>query len=57
LLCSIFKENYIMKNDSYKNIAKVWDWDGYDNTPEYEYWRAYAGRYGKRCLFPCAPWG
>jgi len=46
-----------MKNDSYKNIAKVWDWDGYDNTPEYEYWRAYAGRYGKRCLFPCAPWG
>jgi SAM-dependent methyltransferase len=45
-----------MKNDkSYNNIAKVWDWDGYDNTPEYEYWCEYAQQYGNKVLIPmCA---
>lgn len=45
-----------MKNDkSYKNIAKVWDWDGFDNTPEYEYWCTYARQYGRKVLIPmCA---
>jgi cyclopropane fatty-acyl-phospholipid synthase-like methyltransferase len=44
-----------MKENTYNNIAKVWDWDGYDNTPEYEYWCDYASQYGKKVLIPmCA---
>lgn len=45
-----------MMNDlSYKSIAKVWDWDGYDNTPEFEKWKDWAGKYGKHILAPmCA---
>lgn len=41
--------------DSYAKHAYVWDWDGYDNTPEYEYWCEYAGKYGTKVLTPmCA---
>ncbi|MCL2408729.1 MAG: class I SAM-dependent methyltransferase [Oscillospiraceae bacterium] len=43
-----------MLND-YQKQAAVWDWDGYDNTPEYEYWCEYAGQFGKNVLIPmCA---
>jgi hypothetical protein len=39
----------------YVKHAAVWDWDGYDNTPEYEYWCGYAARFGKKVLIPmCA---
>ncbi|HIZ56144.1 MAG TPA: class I SAM-dependent methyltransferase [Firmicutes bacterium] len=41
--------------ESYAKHAAVWDWDGYDNTSEYEYWCQYAKRYGKKVLIPmCA---
>lgn len=43
-----------MHND-YKRQAIVWDWDAYDNTPEYEYWCGYAKQFGKNVLIPmCA---
>ena len=43
-----------MLND-YQKQAVVWDWDAYDNTPEYEYWCEYAGQFGKKVLVPmCA---
>lgn len=43
-----------MIND-YSKHAVVWDWDGYDNTPEYEYWCSYAGKFGHKVLLPmCA---
>ena len=43
-----------MLND-YKRQALVWDWDGYDDSPEYEYWCSYAERFGKNVLIPmCA---
>lgn len=43
-----------MLND-YTKQAAVWDWDAYDETPEYEYWRNYAANYGKNVLIPmCA---
>jgi SAM-dependent methyltransferase len=41
--------------NDYKNQAAVWDWDGYDDSAEYEYWRGYAARFGKNVLLPmCA---
>ena len=43
-----------MLND-YQKQAIVWDWDGYDDSPEYEYWCEYAARFGKKVLIPmCA---
>ena len=36
-----------MLND-YKKQAIVWDWDGYDDSPEYDYWCGYAAQFGKR---------
>jgi len=40
---------------NYSDHAMVWDWDGYDNTPEYEYWCTYAKVYGNNVLIPmCA---
>ena len=41
--------------DDYKKHAVVWDWDGFDNSLEYEYWCEYARHYGKKVLIPmCA---
>lgn len=41
--------------EDYAKHAVVWDWDGYDNTPEYEYWCNYARNYGSFVLSPmCA---
>lgn len=41
--------------DDYAKHAAVWDWDGYDNSAEYEYWCNYAEKYGKNVLIPmCA---
>lgn len=41
--------------EDYSKHAAVWDWDGYDNTPEYEYWCKYANKFGKNVLIPmCA---
>ena len=43
-----------MLND-YQKQAIVWDWDAYDETPEYEYWCKYATQFGKNVLIPmCA---
>ena len=43
-----------MIND-YKNQAAVWDWDGYDDSAEHEYWCRYAQQYGQKVLIPmCA---
>lgn len=39
----------------YSKHAVVWDWDGFDNTPEYDYWCAYAEKFGSKILIPmCA---
>ena len=41
--------------EDYAKHAAVWDWDGYDNTAEYEYWCDYARKFGDRVLLPmCA---
>jgi SAM-dependent methyltransferase len=41
--------------NDYQKQALVWDWDAYDETPEYEYWCECAGRFGKKVLIPmCA---
>jgi len=49
----LFKEQ-CMIND-YTKQAIVWDWDAYDDTPEYEYWCNYATQFGKNVLIPmCA---
>lgn len=41
--------------EDYAKHAFVWDWDGYDNTPEYDYWCNYAAQFGKKILIPmCA---
>ncbi|MDD3169104.1 MAG: class I SAM-dependent methyltransferase [Eubacteriales bacterium] len=41
--------------EDYKKHAVVWDWDGYDNTPEFDYWCNYAAQFGKKVLIPmCA---
>jgi len=43
-----------MLND-YQKQAIVWDWDGYDDSAEYEYWCGYANQFGKNILVPmCA---
>lgn len=31
-----------MMIDDYAKHAVVWYWDGYDNTPDYDYWCNYA---------------
>lgn len=42
-------------NGDYAKHAVVWDWDGYDNTAEYDYWSHYAGQFGNKVLIPmCA---
>lgn len=42
-------------NGDYAKHAVVWDWDGYDNTAEYDYWCNYAGQFGNKVLIPmCA---
>jgi 2-polyprenyl-3-methyl-5-hydroxy-6-metoxy-1,4-benzoquinol methylase len=44
-----------MAIDDYAKHAVVWDWDGYDNTLEYDYWCNYAGQFGDKVLIPmCA---
>lgn len=41
--------------ETYRQHAAVWDWDGYDNSEEYEYWCRYAARFGRNILIPmCA---
>jgi len=45
-----------MLND-YQKQAAVWDWDGYNNMPEYEYWCKYAGQFGKNVLIPMCSHG
>ncbi|MDR1465196.1 MAG: class I SAM-dependent methyltransferase [Oscillospiraceae bacterium] len=41
--------------NNYEKQAFVWDWDAFDDTPEYEYWRSYAERFGQNVLVPmCA---
>ena len=41
--------------EDYKKHAAVWDWDGYDNSAEYDYWCNYANKFGKKVLIPmCA---
>ncbi len=41
--------------EDYAKHAVVWDWDGYDRTPEYDYWCNYAAPYGNNVLIPmCA---
>ena len=40
---------------AYAAHAATWDWDGFDNTPEYERWLQRARPYGNRVLLPmCA---
>ena len=48
-----------MKNDigNYAKHAQYWNWSGYDNTAEHEYWHNYAGKYGKNILIPMCAWG
>lgn len=42
-------------NGSYAQHARFWDWGGQDRTGEFEFWRAFAARYGDRVLSPmCA---
>lgn len=45
-----------MQND-YKKQAYVWDWDGYDNTSEYQYWCEYAKKFGSKVLIPMCSHG
>lgn len=41
--------------EDYAKHAAVWDWDGYDNSAEYDYWCHFAEQYGKKVLIPmCA---
>jgi len=41
--------------DGYAKHAVVWDWDGFDNTQEYDYWCKYAKKFGAKVLIPmCA---
>ena len=41
--------------EDYAKHAAIWDWDGFDNSEEYNYWRKYAEQYGKKVLIPmCA---
>ena len=41
--------------NDYQKQAAIWYWDGYDNSPEYDYWCAYAAQFGKNVLIPmCA---
>ncbi len=41
--------------NEYAKHAAIWDWDGYDNSPEYDYWCSYAKQFGKKVLLPmCA---
>lgn len=41
--------------EDYAKHAVVWDWDGYDNSSEYDYWCNYAAQFGKKVLIPmCA---
>ena len=41
--------------EDYAKHAAIWDWDGFDNSPEYEYWCRYARKYGYKVLMPmCA---
>lgn len=41
--------------EDYAKHAAVWDWDGYDNSAEYDYWCGYASKYGMKVLIPmCA---
>jgi SAM-dependent methyltransferase len=41
--------------NDYQKQALVWDWDDFDDSPEYEYWRSYAEQYGNKVLLPmCA---
>ncbi len=41
--------------EAYAKQAYVWDWDGYDNREEHEYWRQCAAKHGKNVLLPmCA---
>ena len=48
------KSYYEMYNN-YQKLALVWDWDGYDDTEEYEYWCEFSKQYGKNILIPmCA---
>jgi len=43
-----------MLND-YQKQAVIWDWDGYDDSSEYNYWCNYADQFGKNVLIPmCA---
>ena len=47
------KSEYMSKD--YSKHAVVWDWDGFDNTPEYEYWCDYASKFGTKVFIPmCA---
>jgi len=40
---------------NYAKHARIWDWGGFDNTQEYQYWRAYAQQFGSNILIPmCA---
>ena len=41
--------------EDYAKHAAVWDWDGYDNYNEYDYWCNYANKFGRKVLIPmCA---
>jgi len=41
--------------NNYEKQALVWDWDAFDDMPEYKYWLGYASRFGKNVLLPmCA---
>ena len=43
-----------MIND-YTKQAAVWDWDAYEDTAEYDFWRDYANTFGRQVLLPmCA---
>ena len=40
---------------NYKEHAAIWDWDGFDESEEYEFWYDWAIKYGKNVLIPmCA---
>ena len=41
--------------EAYEKHAYIWDWDGFDNSQEFEYWCKYADSFGKKILLPmCA---
>jgi ubiquinone/menaquinone biosynthesis C-methylase UbiE len=49
------RREIFMDQGNYAKHARIWDWGGYDDTAEFDYWCQYAEPYGNRVLSPlCA---